>query len=271
MDGPGVGTMAIQRNSWTGPSKVSGDMTMRRTKDALALATIAGDTCSGTISAIRALVPRKVNAARAGIAATSLRGSRLVVPGAICRGNIFPWGPCAAQNSLGVHVPRKVNAAGASSAASFLRGSTLAALRATCNTTLTHLLPKVGVPGGGLLWSSLRGCSSLALGPIHICIISAINLPRNPCAVQSQRSWSWQLDAACTAELPHGFGSADLMAMGSHRLYAIAGPHSGNKLWKQFHSSAMQASLPLVCAACFPTEFGRHPFSKCNKLQTKFQ
>ncbi|KAI5984226.1 hypothetical protein EDD15DRAFT_2201464 [Pisolithus albus] len=55
----------------------------------------------------------------------------------------FPWGPYAAQNSLGVHVPRKVNAAGASSAASFLRGSALAALRATCNTTLTHLLPKV--------------------------------------------------------------------------------------------------------------------------------
>ncbi|KAI5994718.1 hypothetical protein EDD15DRAFT_2195864 [Pisolithus albus] len=146
-----------------------------------------------------ALVPRKVNVAGAGIAASSLSGYLLAV--------------LEATYSLGVHVPRKVNAAGASSAASFLRGSALAALRATCNTTLTHLLPKVGVPGGGLLWSSLRGCSSLALGPIHICIISAINLPRNPCAVQSQRSWSWQLDAACMAELPHGFGSADLMAM----------------------------------------------------------
>ncbi|KAI5984037.1 hypothetical protein EDD15DRAFT_2201533 [Pisolithus albus] len=191
MDGPGVGTMAIPRNSWTGPSKVSGDMMMRRTKDALALAAIAvhrgrswqcgklsqGILISGTSSAIRALVPRKVNAARAGIAASSLGGSRLVVLGAICRGNIFPWGPYAAQSShgalvprkvnvagagiaasslsgyllavleatysLGVHVPRKVNAAGASSAASFLRGSALAALRATCNTTLTHLLPKV--------------------------------------------------------------------------------------------------------------------------------
>ncbi|KAI5999705.1 hypothetical protein EDD15DRAFT_2193734 [Pisolithus albus] len=107
-----------------------------------------------------ALVPRKVNVAGAGIAASSLSGYLLAV--------------LEATYSLGVHVPRKVNAAGASSAASFLRGSALAALRATCNTTLTHLLPKVGVPGGGLLWSSLRGSPQLISLGIHVpCKVSA--------------------------------------------------------------------------------------------------
>ncbi|KAI5994823.1 hypothetical protein EDD15DRAFT_2195942 [Pisolithus albus] len=191
MDGPGVGTMAIPRNSWTGPSKVSGDMTMRRTKDALALAAIAGDTFSGTISAIRALVPRKVNAARAGIAASSLGGSRLVVLGAICRGNIFPWGPYAAQNSHGAHMLHKVSAAGAGIVASSLRGSRLVVLGVICSGTM---FPRGSCAAqsecggswyrgklsqwifirGGLLWSSLRGSPQLISLGIHVpCKVSA--------------------------------------------------------------------------------------------------